>query len=85
MRSVGLLLICLGLAAHSVRAQPLPLGATVNRSGSDVTGVTFRVWAPNATSVAVRGEFSSWNDTAMTRDSTTDYWTVTVATARPNQ
>lgn len=26
------------------------------------TGVTFRVWAPNATNVDVRGEFSGWND-----------------------
>ena len=86
MRSVGpLLLICLGLAVDAVRAEPLPLGATVNRSGTNVTGVTFRVWAPNATSVVLRGDFSGWNDTAMTRDNTTDYWTATVANARPNQ
>jgi 1,4-alpha-glucan branching enzyme len=28
------------------------------------TGVTFRVWAPNATSVFVPGEFNSWSTTA---------------------
>lgn len=28
------------------------------------TGVTFRVWAPNATSVAVPGSFNGWNTTA---------------------
>ena len=24
------------------------------------TGTTFRVWAPNATSMAVKGQFSAW-------------------------
>jgi 1,4-alpha-glucan branching enzyme len=28
------------------------------------TGVTFRVWAPNVTSVVVRGSFNSWSSTA---------------------
>ena len=28
------------------------------------TGVTFRVWSPNATSVAVPGSFNGWNPTA---------------------
>ena len=62
-----------------------PLGAIVNKNGTSVTGVTFRVWAPNATSVAVRGEFNSWVETAMTKDSTTGYWSVTNSEARPGQ
>lgn len=62
-----------------------PLGAIVNKNGNSVTGVTFRVWAPNATSVAVRGEFNSWVETAMTKDSTTGYWSVTNSGARPGQ
>lgn len=81
-----ILLILSGLSlATSGRAEDLPLGATVNRSGSTITGVTFRVWAPNATSVVVRGDFSGWNDTAMTKDNATGHWTATVASARPNQ
>ena len=28
------------------------------------TGVTFRVWAPNATSVSVPGQFNGWSQTA---------------------
>lgn len=48
-------------------------------------GVTFRVWAPNATGVAVRGDFNGWGETAMTKDNTTGYWSTTVANARPNQ
>lgn len=63
----------------------LPLGATINWSGSTITGVTLRVWAPNATAVAVRGQLNSWDGTAMTKDNATDYWTATVANARPNQ
>ena len=66
-------------------AQSSPLGAVVNRSGANITGVTFRVWAPNATSVAVRGEFNGWVERAMTKDSATGYWTATVAGAQPNQ
>ena len=62
-----------------------PLGAIVNKNGTSVTGVTFRVWAPNATGVAVRGDFNGWNETAMTKESATGYWSASVASARPNQ
>ena len=63
----------------------LPLGAIINKSGTNVTGVTFRVWAPNATNVVVRGQFNNWADLAMTKDAATGYWTVTSAAARPGQ
>ncbi|MDB6122269.1 MAG: 1,4-alpha-glucan branching protein, partial [Pedosphaera sp.] len=33
-------------------------------AGVSGTGVTFRVWAPNATSVAVRGSFNGYSSTA---------------------
>ena len=84
MRATAFLFFLL-LFGAAAGAQSSPLGAVVNRSGATITGVTFRVWAPNATSVAVRGEFSGWTERAMTKDSTTGYWTVTVAEARPNQ
>ena len=80
-----LLILCVLLLAAPASAQSLPLGANVNRSGSTITGVTFRVWAPNATSVALRGDFNGWGETAMTKDNATGYWTATVANARPNQ
>ena len=80
MRAIGFLFCLLSVGA-SAGAQSPSLGAVVNRSGVMITGVTFRVWAPNATSVAVRGEFSGWAERAMTKDSTTGYWTVTVAEA----
>lgn len=32
------------------------------------TGYTFRVWAPNATAVGVKGEFNGWGTTALTSE-----------------
>ena len=78
-------MLCGLLLVNPVLGQPLPLGATINWSGSTITGVTLRVWAPNATAVALRGQFNNWGGTAMTKDNATDYWTATVANARPNQ
>ncbi len=36
-------------------------------------GATFRVWAPSANTVQVRGSFSNWNDCPMTREAD-GYW-----------
>lgn len=43
--------------------------------GANLTdwGATFRVWAPNANSVTLRGTFNAWSDQAMTR-SADGYW-----------
>lgn len=80
-----LLVLCVLPLAATVHGQDLPLGATINRSGSTINGVTFRVWAPNATSVAVRGDFNGWGETAMTKDDATGYWTLNSTAARPGQ
>ncbi len=40
------------------------------------TGVTFRVWSPNATSVAVRGSFNGWGSTPLTEEASGDLWSV---------
>jgi len=44
-----------------------------NSSG---TGVTFRVWAPDATSVYVPGEFNGWSttETPLSKELTNDFW-----------
>ncbi|MEI2726383.1 MAG: alpha-amylase family glycosyl hydrolase [Verrucomicrobiota bacterium] len=49
------------------------------------TGVTFRVWAPNATSVAVPGQFNGWNTTAnyLGKEAGTENWSDDIAAARP--
>ncbi|HMP84588.1 MAG TPA: alpha-amylase family glycosyl hydrolase, partial [Verrucomicrobiota bacterium] len=50
------------------------------------TGVTFRVWAPNATSVAVPGSFNNWNTTAnyLVQEGTSGIWSGDIPTARNN-
>ncbi len=50
------------------------------------TGVTFRVWAPNATTVAVPGSFNSWNTTAnyLAKEGSSGLWSTDVPAAKPN-
>ena len=55
------------------------------------TGVTFRVWAPNATSVYVPGQFNSWSTTAtplveeQTNGAVDGVWSADVTSASPGQ
>jgi 1,4-alpha-glucan branching enzyme len=58
------------------------VGATILRDGTNVAGVTFRVWAPNASAVAVRGDFNGWGETVMTREGGGGYWSGTAGSAR---
>ncbi|CAG0927886.1 1,4-alpha-glucan branching enzyme [Thermoflexales bacterium] len=47
-------------------------------------GVAFRVWAPNAQAVFVKGDFNDWSDTAAPLSSEENgYWYADVAAARP--
>lgn len=52
---IGLLLCSVGTLTSNGQ-EPTELGATPHAGG-----VMFRVWAPNATSVHVSGEFNNWN------------------------
>jgi len=55
------------------------------------TGVTFRVWAPNATSVYLPGQFNSWSTTATplveekTNGAVDGVWSADVTSASPGQ
>lgn len=50
------------------------------------TGVTFRVWAPNASSVTVRGEFNGWGQTTMVNEGGgSGLWSVDVPNAQAGQ
>jgi 1,4-alpha-glucan branching enzyme len=57
------------------------MGAIVHKGG-----VAFRVWAPNAQSVFVKGDFNSWSDTAtpLTHEEN-GYWYANVELAKPGQ
>jgi 1,4-alpha-glucan branching enzyme len=50
------------------------------------TGVTFRVWAPDATSVSVPGIFNGWNTTAnfLVNEGSSGLWSADIPAARPN-
>ena len=48
-------------------------------------GITFRVWAPNATAAAVAGEFNDWHAATMARDASGGTWSLDVSGARPGQ
>src|SRR6266516_7867313 len=50
------------------------------------TGVTFRVWAPNATTVAAPGTFNGWNTTAnyLVKEGSSGLWSADIPAARPN-
>ena len=80
-----LLMLCGLLLVNPVLGQSLPLGATINSSGSTITGVTLRVWAPNATAVAVRGQFNNWGRDGHDQGQCHRLLDATVANARPNQ
>lgn len=56
-----------------------PLGATAHKHG-----VTFRVWAPFANSVAVTGSFNNWQHAPMQQDGA-GYWSADIPGAEPGQ
>lgn len=62
------------------------LGAIVQRtSAGNVKGTSFRVWAPNARSVAVVGSFNHWNPRRhlLRKESGSGVWSLQVSAARP--
>jgi 1,4-alpha-glucan branching enzyme len=56
----------------SVNPESVPMGANLADGGS-----TFRLWAPNAQHVSVRGAFNGWKDTPLTRISN-GHWFVAI-------
>lgn len=82
--------LALALLVTAAAAQTPKPGAMINKAGGAVTSVTFRVWAPNATAVAVAGDFNGWSITAhpLAKETGSPWngmWTTTVAAARPGQ
>src|SRR5439155_24159820 len=60
---VVLLLACFGLTSAAMAQSSRPGWGSVPYHDAFGTGVTFRVWAPNATSVYVPGVFNGWSTT----------------------
>jgi 1,4-alpha-glucan branching enzyme len=84
MVTAGLFLPCLGQTSSS-----RPGWGSLPYYDVSGTGVTFRVWAPNATSVYVPGQFNGWSTTAtplakeLTNGSWTGVWSADVTSAAP--
>lgn len=90
-RRFALLLAWLA-AANSLPAQSSRPGwGSTPYHGSSGNGVTFRVWAPNATSVYVPGQFNGWSQTAtplgkeLTNGVWDGIWSADVASATNGQ
>lgn len=79
--SLMLLSMCGAVQAQSSR----PGLGSMPYADSGGTGVTFRVWAPNATSVGVKGQFSGWATLSLTKEGSTPYWSRDVAGAMAGQ
>jgi 1,4-alpha-glucan branching enzyme len=76
---------CALLGGASVSAQSSRPGmGSIPYSDAGGTGVTFRVWSPDATSVTVEGDFNGWSGTAnpLTKEAANDLWSADVSTAR---
>ena len=84
--ALALLVLSAVLAANALLAQSSRPGVgAIPYSGPSGTGVTFRVWAPNATSVNVPGSFNGWTTSAnpLVKEAGTEYWSIDVPAARP--
>src|SRR5271168_3227671 len=81
------LFACWALTGLALAQSTRPGWGSIPYSG----GVTFRVWAPNATSVYTAGQFNSWSTTAnplsmeLTNGVFDGIWSVDVAGAVTNQ
>lgn len=70
------LLVPLALAGTGLAQSSRPGWGSIPYHDATGTGVTFRVWAPNATSVYVPGEFNGWSQTTtrLAKDLTNGVW-----------
>ncbi len=80
--------LCLLAGAEGAMAQSsCPGWGSIPFAGASGTGVTFRAWAPGATSVSVAGSFNGWSTTAnplIQESATSGVWSIDVASARTN-
>jgi len=87
----ALLSASLSLTAHAQVQSSRPGWGSIPYHDNSGTGVTFRVWAPNATSVFVPGQFNSWSTAAtplakeLTNGVWTGVWSADVTSAVPGQ
>lgn len=87
----AVLLAFSALAAVALAQSTRPGWGSTPYDDASGTGVTFRVWAPNAVSVYVPGQFNSWSTNAtplakeLTNGTWTGVWSADVPTASTGQ
>jgi len=72
-----------GLAVSSAAQSTRPGLGSVPYADAAGTGVTFRTWAPTATSVGVKGSFNGWATTPLFSEGASGLWSRDLAAARP--
>ena len=77
--------MCLALAGTAAAQSSRSGMGAVPYADAGGTGVTFRTWAPNATNVAVKGQFTGWGSTALAKDSSGGTWSIDIPGARAGQ
>lgn len=77
--------LALGLAGEVLAQSSRPGIGSFPYADSSGTGVTFRVWAPNASSVGVKGTFNGWGTTALTKEGSSGLWSADIAGAKVGQ
>lgn len=83
---VAVVVLMTTVSAMSSRAQSVRPGlGAIPYADAGGTGVTFRTWAPNATSVGVKGQFNGWATAALTQEGSSGYWSRDVAGAKVGQ
>src|SRR5688572_19701871 len=65
MKSLGFVAALFLFAAVASAQSTRPGMGSIPFADQNGTGVTFRVWAPFATNVVVRGEFNAWGETPL--------------------
>src|SRR5664280_2513417 len=76
--------VCCAISSHAAPSSRPGWGSIPYSSGG-TNGTTFRVWAPNASSVKVGGTFNSFNSSAnpLFSEGTSGVWSVDVPNALP--
>ncbi|MGD9780656.1 MAG: alpha-amylase family glycosyl hydrolase [Kiritimatiellia bacterium] len=84
VRATLLATLCLAApGTASAQTAEAPMGATVQGQGA-ARSVVFRVWAPNAAKVGVRGDFNGWKSEPLQNDpAQPGHWRLESRRARP--
>lgn len=82
VRFLLLIFACLWLSGGAIAQSSRSGMGAVPYADANGTGVTFRTWAPNATTVGVKGTFNGWGSTVLAKDASGGTWSVDISRAK---